>query len=89
MAGGRVRILKFFGHCKVNSLPNDKILTLTKLKGFADDNIDVTQKLKFVLGRMENIVGKGQNSGYQHFLLFPQCFQKVSYTGLLKVGIVW
>ena len=22
----------------------------------------------------ENIVGKGENSGNQHFLLFPQCF---------------
>ena len=24
----------------------------------------------------ENIVGKGENAGSQHFLLFPQCFQK-------------
>ena len=23
---------------------------------------------------LENIVGKGENAGYQHFLLFPQCF---------------
>ena len=23
----------------------------------------------------ENIVGKGENAVYQHFLLFPQCFQ--------------
>ena len=22
----------------------------------------------------ENIVGKGENAGYQHFLFFPQCF---------------
>ena len=22
----------------------------------------------------ENIVGKGENAGNQHFLLFPQCF---------------
>ena len=22
----------------------------------------------------ENIVGKGENANYQHFLLFPQCF---------------
>ena len=33
---------------------------------------------------MENIVGKGENAGYQHFLLFPRCFQKVSYTGIVK-----
>ena len=24
--------------------------------------------------RSENIVGKGENAGDQHFLLFPQCF---------------
>ena len=22
----------------------------------------------------ENIEGKGENAGYQHFLIFPQCF---------------
>ena len=27
-----------------------------------------------VLGRVENIVGQGENAGYQHFLLFSQCF---------------
>ena len=41
-------------------------------------------------GKVENIVGNGQNAGNQHFLLFPpQCFQKPSYVGLAKVGIVW
>ena len=30
-----------------------------------------------VINRVENIVGKGENAGYQHFLLFPQCFQKL------------
>ena len=48
----------------------------------------MTEKLKFVLERVENIVGKGENAGYQHFLLFPQCFQKASFQGSLKVGIV-
>ena len=38
---------------------------------------------------VENIVGKGENAGYQHFLLFPHCFQKASVPGSLKVGIVW
>ena len=33
------------------------------------------ENLKLVLGSVENIVGKGENAGYQHFLLFPQCFQ--------------
>ena len=40
--------------------------------------------------RVENIVVKGENAGYyQHFLLFPQCFQKASFLWSLKVGIVW
>ena len=28
------------------------------------------------LGWLENIVGKGENAGYQYFLLFQQCFLK-------------
>ena len=72
-----------------NSLPNSKILDWSKFKAFADINLSVTQKSKFLLERMENIVGKGENAGYQHFLLFPQCFHKASAYGSLKVGIVW
>ena len=60
---------------------NDMILHKSKMKDFADDKMNVTQKLNFVLGRVENIVGKGENAGYQHFLLFPQCFQKLSFSG--------
>ena len=36
--------------------------------------MNVTKELKFVLGKEENIVGKGENAGYHHFLLFPQSF---------------
>ena len=43
---------------------------------------------KFVLDKIENIVGKEENAGHQHFLLFPQCFQKSSYKELLKDMIV-
>ena len=74
---------------RLNSLPNDKSLDWSKSEAFADDKINVTEKLKLILERVENIVGKGENAGYQHFLLFPQCFPKASYTGSLKVGIVW
>ena len=31
--------------------------------------------------RVENIVGKGEYAGYQHFLLFTQSFQKASSLG--------
>ena len=70
-----------------NSLPNNKFLDWTKLKAFADDKINVTEKLKSVLERVENIVGKGENAGYQHFLLFPQCFQKAFMWVCLKSGL--
>ena len=42
------------------------------------------KKLIFVLEREENIVGKGGNAGYQHFLLFPQCFQKGFFPRVVK-----
>ena len=72
------------------TLPNYKILDWSKLKAFADNKINVTEKLKFNLGRVENIMAKGENGGgNQHFLLCPQCFQKAFYTGLLKVVILW
>ena len=73
----------------LNSLPNNKISNRLKLKASADDKINVIQKVKLALGRSENIVGKGENAGYQHFLLFPQCFQKATYSQSLKVVIVW
>ena len=51
---------------------------------FADDKINLNQKLKFDMGRVENIVGKGENAGYQHFLLFPQCFQMAFFSRSFK-----
>ena len=54
-----------------NSLPNNKIVDWSNLKASADDKIYVTEKSKFVLGRVEDIVGKGENAGYHNFLLFP------------------
>ena len=68
-----------------NSLPNNKILDWSKLKAFADDKLNAIQKMKFVLEWVENIGGKGENAGFKHFLLFPQCFQKASFLGSLKV----
>ena len=36
----------------------------SKLNAFADDKINMIEKLKFYLGRVENIVEKGENAGY-------------------------
>ena len=58
-----------------NSLPNDKILDQSKFKEHAYVKINVTKKVKLVFGIVENILGKGENAGNQHFLLFPKCFQ--------------
>ena len=55
---------------------------LTKRQIFGCDQIESIrrQKLNFVkmavslFDIVEKSVGKGENTGYQHFLLFPQCF---------------
>ena len=73
---------------RINPLPNDKISEGTKLKAFADNKLNVTKMMISLYDRVENTVGKGENAGYQHFLLYPQCFPKPSSLGSLKVRIV-
>ena len=63
-----------FIKCVFNLLPNNKILDQSNLKAFVDD-----KKVNFVVERVENIGIKVENAGYQHFLLFPQCFQKAFF----------
>ena len=53
----------------------------SKLKAFADNKMNLTEKFKSILGGVENVMGKGENAGHQHFLLFPSCFLKVSFQG--------
>ena len=73
---------------KVNSLPNNKLLDQSKFKELADNKINATKKLKFVLGMVENILGKGENAGYKHFLLFPKCFQNPLSSGSFRDCVV-
>ena len=70
----------------INSIPNNE---LVQLKAFADNMYNVVKTILSIIYREENIVGKGENAGYQHILLFPQFFQKLSSSGSLKVGIGW
>ena len=42
-----------------------------------------------VFDTVENIVGKGENVGYQHFLPFPQYFEKASFPDKSKGVTVW
>ena len=53
---------KELAYCRIlcfNSLPNNKFLNWSKLKAFADNKLNLAEKMKFVLGRVENLVGKG------------------------------
>ena len=34
-----------------------------------------------VFDRVENIVGHGKDTGYQHFLVFPKCFKRFPVQG--------
>ena len=68
----------------LNSLPNDKALDQSNWKAFADDKVNVTEKLKFVLGRVETIVGKVENTGYGHFSVAHNIFQKASFMGVVN-----
>ena len=43
--------------------------------------------LGFVLNMVENIVGKGENAGHQHFLLYPKCLQNLVYHGIVWYGL--
>ena len=73
----------------INSLPNNKFLDMTKLKPFADNKLNAAVMMISLFDRVENTVEKGENAGYQHFLLFPQRFPKAAFFGSLKVRIVW
>ena len=54
---------KFFSYAK--------IFNETKLKANADNKLNANQIMSSVFDRGENIVGKGENALYQHFLRFP------------------
>ena len=46
--------------------------------------ISVTDMMISVFDREENIVGKGENAAYQHFLFCQICFQKLSFLRVVK-----
>ena len=48
------------------------MLAVSKLKAFADDKEHDIEHIKHVYHKIENIVGDGQNTCYQHLLLFPK-----------------
>ena len=69
-------------------LPNVKYLDWSKLKELSNDKINVTFK-QILLGIGRKHCGKSRKCCLPAFSPFPQCFQKVSFSGSLEVGIVW
>ena len=51
----------------INSLPNNIFFDYFESKAFTENKMNVIQKLKLALGRVENIVGKGENAAYQNW----------------------
>ena len=68
----------------VSFLPGEQIFDSFEFKALADDKINVTQKFKIFFGWVENILVRGENAVYQHFLLFPKCFQEPSSSRVIK-----
>ena len=60
-----------------NPLPVDKILTLLKLKAFAEDKLNVTQNMKFVFQWVENIVAEGENLILVTSIFYHVVFRKL------------
>ena len=56
---------------------------MPKLRAFAGDKLDVAKMKISLFDRVENTVGKGENAGYQYFLLFPE-FSKAFLLRVIK-----
>ena len=72
---------------RVNPLPDDKILALSRFERICRQPVNCYSILSFY--KVENIVGKEENVGCQHFLLFPKCSQKAFASWASKVVFVW
>ena len=58
--------------------PKQQILDSSKLKEFADNNVEYDENGRMFFKWVGNTVGKGEIARYEQFLLFLQCFQKIS-----------
>ena len=59
-----------------------QILDSSKLKEFAVDNFKFNENCRKFSKLVENTVGKGEIARNEQFLLFPQCFKKISTADL-------
>ena len=49
-----------------------------------DDKLKVAKMMIFLFDRAENTVGKWENTGYQHFLIFAKLFSKAFFFRVVK-----
>ena len=70
------------------------VFNSTKRQNFGLDQIESNCRRQFkrcfnenFFDRLGKLMGKEENSGYQHFPLFQQCFLKPSSLGSLKSGL--
>ena len=57
---------------------------LVQIESICRQENECGSKTEIVFRRLENILVKGENAGNQHFLLFPQCFQRSFLLGVVK-----
>ena len=67
-------------------MSDDEISALPKMTAYADGHFILAQVVRFFCEIIENIMGKGENTGYQHFLLFPNVLKKISSQEHQKVS---
>ena len=63
------------------------MLDSSKLEEFADDNFKFDENDRKFSKWIENTVGKGKIARYEHFLFFPQCFQKTCTANTKNQGL--
>ena len=86
----RVRLTIKQQNLRLVFIVNNKILDWSSLKTFADDlsHTCIAKLLEFMSERPGNIVGKGENVGYQCLLLSLNVFVKSSSAQKLKLVIM-
>ena len=68
----------------INPLPDMPILGSSNLAANTDIMSKTWTNGQQFSDRVENVVGKGEIAPYEQFLLFPQCFQKLSVVDASK-----
>ena len=77
MTGLYLEIVGSMPGCRKLSLNLYQTTNSLDRKAFAGNKLNAAVMMISFLDGLENTVGKGENAGYQQFLLFPQCFQSL------------